>query len=414
MLRQGDPARVGVIPAIDDYPRASHLAADIGPADAGWAPFADLLSHFFVETVQRALRAPTPLLWHLPAGAASIVLFSGDEDSSTVAWNEDEMDYVAAAGARMNLYVIPTSTRSTRADVQRYTARHDVGPHPDLEAMRNRPAPELLKELERQIRIFQETFQAPARSLRTHCLIWAGYMEHVEALERLGVRMDSSYFCARLMRGREFAPYEAFGAAMPMRFCRPDGRLFQVFQQHLHLSDDLMFGNADYSYKLSPQQFKVILRRILSDSATRFHTPYAVIIHPENWALFSRPQGQEILRQAAQSGIPVWSFDQWLTFWEARDTWLFDDVSWDGASLQFTLAGSAPHDGLCFAIPTGHAGMSLDQVKVNGEATDWRQVVRYGKAVALVSLPPGKQTVSVRSTYGQYLRNACGSASGAV
>ena len=65
-----------------------------------------------------------------------------------------------------------------------------------------------------------------------------------------------NYFSGTYGYGREDAPYAAFGGAMPMRFCWPDGRVLNVFQQqHTQLADDIMFGTADYSYRLSPQVF---------------------------------------------------------------------------------------------------------------------------------------------------------------
>ena len=399
MLRQGNPSRAEVLPPCDPCARPSHLAADIGPSDSEWIPFADLLSRLLVDLVRKHLRAPTPLLSHLPGTAPSILLYSGDEDGAQVAWNDEELDYVATAGGRMNLYIIPIGTKSEKADVERYLVHHDVGPHPNLRALDGRPVSERAKEFERQIRMFQEMFDVPARSLRNHCTAWAGYLELVEVMEKVGVRMDTNYFSGTFMRDRACAPYAAFGAAMPMRFCRPDGRLIHVFQQHTHLADDVMFSGADYSYKFSPEAFDVMLRRILTDSVTRFHTPYTVCIHPSNWVRFSRAQGQELLRQAEERGMPVWSFDQWLAFWEARDTWHFDEVTWDSSTLRLVVEGSRSHDGLCVMIPMQAAGASLSEVRFDGDIVDWQPVLRYGRKVALVALPAGSVAVSVSARY---------------
>lgn len=402
MLRQGDPARAEVILAGDTAARPSHIAAEIGPRDAGWAPFADLLGRLLVDTVRRHMSAPVPLLSHLPGNAPGILLYSGDEDEAEVAWNDKELDYVAAAGARMNLYIIPVRTNSTAADVARYLRRHDLGPHPDVRPLDGRPMSERLAEFERQIRLFEEMFGVRARTLRNHSTVWPGYMEPVEIMERLGVRMDGNFFSGAYKRDRESAPYGAFGGATPMRFCRPDGRLFNVFQQHTHLADDGMFGPADHSYKFSAEQYAVILDRIFGDIVTRFHTPYAVCIHPTNWVLFSRRQGQALLRQAAERRLPVWSFDQWSLFWDARDSWGFGDLTWDGARLQFTLQGSASHDGLCFMVPGSYAGAPLHEMRLDGEVTGWESMTRYREDVALVPIPAGKRNISASITYGRH------------
>src|SRR2546425_816408 len=87
-----------------------------------------------------------------------------------------------------------------------------------------------------------------------------------------------------------------------IRIC---GRKIDVFEQHVHLSDDAAFGTAEYSARFSPQQYEVILDRIFHDIVTRFHTPYSVCIHPSNWVRFSGDQGKELLRQASELILSV-------------------------------------------------------------------------------------------------------------
>jgi hypothetical protein len=198
---------------------------DLGPRAEGWIPFADLLARLLAEVVRRALPGPAPLLWHLPEGAPGLVVYSGDEDQAEVAWNDAEFAAVRAGGGRMNLYLIPERTQSTAADLARYRQHHDLGPHPDLRPLDGRPVAERLAEFERQVRFFEQHFGGRARTLRNHCTAWAGYLEIVEVMARLGVRMEGNYFSGGFGRFREPAPYAPFGAAMPMRFCWPSGRL---------------------------------------------------------------------------------------------------------------------------------------------------------------------------------------------
>ena len=399
LLRQGDPARAEYVPEGDGCARPSHMAVDLGPGDAAWVPFADLLARLLVDLVRRYLPAPAPLLSHLPGTAPGLLLYSGDEDGAEVAWNEDEFAAVHTAGGRMNLYIIPDRTHSTRQDAWRYAAHHDLGPHPNIRPLDGEPVAARLAAFQRQIELFEQRFGLPARSLRNHCTAWAGYLEPVEIMEKLGVRMDGNYFSGTYMRDRLAAPYAGFGAAMPMRFGAPEGHLFDVFQQHTHLSDDVFFGGADYSYKLSPQNFAAISARILDDVATRFHMPYAVCIHPGNWVKFSQAQGRALLGDAKQRDLPIWSFDQWLDFWEARHTWHLAQLSWNGSVLQFEAAGGKLHRNLCLALPTRFGGQILGEVQVDGTTVQWQSAQRYGEEVALIGLATCGSALSLSASY---------------
>jgi hypothetical protein len=383
LLRQGDPTRSEIVPDSDGCARPSHLATDLGAHASGWVPYADLMGRLLVDLILRSLPLPVPMLSHLPGSAPAILLYSGDEDFAETDWNYEQLEAVSRKSGRMNLYIIPNRTRSSTEDILRYRQSHDVGPHPDLRPLDGEPMVARLTEFERQICLFEDNYGIKARSLRNHCTAWAGYLEPVEVMQRLGVRMDANYFSGCYLRDRQHAPYAAFGSALPMRFCQPDGRLMKVYQQHTHLTDDGAFGAADYSYRLSPQLFAVELDRIFRDISTRFHTPYAVCIHPSNWVRFSRFQGLELLDQAARFGIPIWSFDRWLDFWEARSSCMIQDLLWDGVILQFSVTSRVSHSDTHFHVPQNYEGKYLDYIKADGERVETELVTRYGRVVAL-------------------------------
>ena len=397
-LRQGDPCQVER--AVGGNVRADSIGIDLGPADSGLVPFADLLARWLVELVCRFVPAPVPLLWHLPGEATAIVLYSGDEDGAEISATEQEFREVTAAGARMNLYIIPIGTDSTAADVQRYRQNHDVGPHPNLRAQDGRPIAERVAEFERQIRLFEEMYGFKPTSVRNHCLSWAGYMELVEVQARLGIRMDANYLCSAYMRDRCSSPYHLRGAAMPMRFCHPDGRLIDVLQQHTHLSDDVWFQeSAPKSFHYSPEMYGVLVDRILDDSAARFHVPYGVILHPGNWVRYSRAHGLVLLEKAAERNVPVWSYDQWCDFWLLRDRWRVAHLSWQDHTLQFTAAG-APDDGnLRWLIPAEFGGMVLEEIRVDGRPAPFGIVTRHRQDFAQVALGDGIDSCDILAVY---------------
>jgi len=405
LLRQGDPALVEQIPEGDGCWRPSHMAALTGTHDAGWMPYADLLGRLLLELVIANSNRPIPLLDHLPHGAPGLVLYSGDEDVAPVKAVNEELDWLTANGARMDLYLIPNLTESTPQDVEGYRLHHDVNPHPNLRELDGRPMAERLAELERQIRLFKDTFGENALSLRTHCTAWCGYMEHVEVLERNGVRMDGSYFSGSYMRYRDVAPYNPFGSSLPMRFCCPDGRLLGVLQQHTHISDDVSFGPDegrwranDYSSRLSPAVFDVLLERICRDISECFHTPLAVNFHPGNWVEFSRPQGQACVQAAHRHGFPVWSFTQWCEFWLCRDGWQLEELTWNDGRLAFVARGGESDSALRVALPAQFQGGRIHTVSSNGQSIEPAATRRYRQPVVLVPVT-GKSPQRIEVTY---------------
>jgi hypothetical protein len=394
-LRQGDPGQIEQV--VGGCVRASTIGVDLGPADGGLVPFADLLARWLVDLARRYVPAPLPILWHLPGDAPAIVLYSGDEDGAEISWVEEEFREVTAAGGRMNLYIIPIRTHSTSGDVERYLQTHDIGPHPDLRPLDGRPVSERVAEFERQIGLFEKMYGLKSKSVRNHCLAWAGYLDLVEVEAQLGIRMDANYLCSAYMQDRCSGPYHLRGAAMPMRFCHPDGRLIDVLQQHTHLSDDLGFHpTAPKSFQYSPTQYSVLLDRILDDSATRFHMPYGVIMHPGNWVKFSGQQGLTLLKKAVERDIPIWSYDQWCDFWLVRDRWRLDTVSWEAHTLKFKASGPPDAANLRWLIPDQFAGKNLAQVTVDGEPIAYKSLTRYGKSVISVAC---KETCEIQASY---------------
>ncbi len=317
-----------------------------------------------------------------------------------LAWNRTEFDAVAGAGGSMNLYVIPGNTRSTPENIAVYRRHHDVGPHPNIRSLDCEPVAARTAEMERQIQQFEQMFEGKAHSLRNHCLAWAGYLEPVEAMARCGVGMEGNYFCSTFLRGGDYAPYAVFGAALPLRFCHPGGDLIKVCQQHTHTMDDVYFGPEwmEYSYRLSPDQWETILARVFDEVVSRFHVPHAVCIHPSNWVRFSRDQGMSLLHQAARRGIPIWSFDQWLHFWEARRTWQCETMTWDGGLLRVSLQGDRRAAELHLALPEAWGDRRLGGITVEGESVLGTRGQRHGRQMRLVSVGGGS-SVAVTANY---------------
>jgi len=197
------------------------------------------------------------------------------------------------------------------------------------------------------------------------------------------VGMEGNYFCSTFLKDRGYAPYAAFGAAMPMRYGDPGGDLLSVRQQHTHTMDDVYFGPeiVPYSFRMSADLWESVLARVLDDVVQRFHVPHATCIHPSNWVRFSRDQGLALVRQAVERHMPVWSFDQWLEFLETRETWQCESMSWEEAQLSATFAGKGGP--FAFALPRHWRGRTLGKLDVQGGEV-MGSVDRFGRSVEMI------------------------------
>jgi len=394
LLRQGDPVnterRLYDGPGHAQTPKPSDLATDIGPRDCGWLPFADLEARLLVDLIDLVTPSPLPLVSHLPGAVASIVLYSGDEDVAKLEATKEEFDMLTEKDARMSLYIIPEETHSTRADGEAYRKHHDIAPHPNLVGHRSAPISERVAEYERQIRVFNEKFGMTARTVSNHVATWAGYLDLVYVQQRLGIRMDLNFFSAHFQREREHAPYSPFGSAMPMRFCEPTGGLIDVYQQHRHLHDDILFSRGrGYSYGFTLPVFTRWFRRMLRDSIDRFHMPLTCNFHPGNWVDFSREFGMQVVEDANDAGVPVWSFEQWLDLLEATEACTLSS-SWDGRTLMVDVSTGIMREDLRLWLPGRFENLSLNEIRVDGRAVDWMRTERFGKAVAIVPARTGR------------------------
>ncbi len=403
MLRQGDPAL-----ADQKFPselqthrscKPTNLATDIGPFDSGTIPYADLLGRLLVDLTTNHLPMPIPMLSTLPANTTGMVLLSGDEDNASIEANNLEMQRITEGGGRMNLYMIPNLTQSTRDDTDRYQKAHNLGPHPNLVPLCDESVETRVAEYERQIKQFQNMFNVTPRSVRNHAAGWVGYLDLVDVQERCGIRMDANYFSCNIFRERVHQAFSPFGGALPMRFVHPDGRMTQVFQQHTQVNDDVWFApDRAYSYKFSPAVAETILNRLLDETSQRFEVPITTNFHPGNWD-FAGDIAINLMRMAREKGIALWSLDQWLDFWEARDTWKIHDMSWHDSQLDVVLDGHATRDDLCVLLPQRWHDVKLVSVTGNGDSIQYALQKRDEGTFARIPLPACCASVNLVAHY---------------
>lgn len=401
-LRQGYPERANFLPPGQETPRAAFLQLPNPPADTFWRPTADLHALAFCGIVQRLMehRTPVPVLWHLPDGAPSLLLFSGDEDAAPPSADDQEMGDLENNNAAMNLYIFPNNTSLNHEDIEAFNQRgHTVSVHPYLSDTAGQDAEIQIAAAKREVLLFQERFNWPVHTVRNHSYMWPGYLEIPELWEKLGIGMDCN--TTSVMRGDspEWGPFAKLNAAMPMRFVREDGSLIDVFQQPTQINDDLMFHpTSEKSLKLSVAEADVVLKRILNDAIWIDHSPICVNFHPGNYVNFSAAPALALLQRAKKYLLPVWSLDRWHQFWRKRDSWKMKLFEEDESSFNFTLQGDSC-EGLSLLLPLQWNQQSLRKVLLNGRQYEYAVVNRRGCKKALLLFPPDCERVELKVEY---------------
>jgi hypothetical protein len=401
-LRQGDPGRANFLPPGERTPRATYLHAAAPPVDTAWRPTADLHAQALCEVIRHLLErnAPAPQIWHIPAGAAAILLLSGDEDASPQERNDEQMRNVESHGGSMNLYVVPDGTSITPALIADYTGRgHAISVHPNLTNHADRPMREQLAQAEAQVNLFKEKFGQPVYTLRNHCYMWPGYLDLPEVWERMGVGMDLNTTATVYGQSPEFGPFVNINAAMPLKFVREDGSLIDVYQQPTHLNDDILCSTNSYSHKYSLAQFDLILQRFLEDAARFFHSPICANIHPWAYVEYSGSYARLLASRSRALGFPIWSIDKWFAFWKARSEWKFKCLGWDEGRLEIEASGP-PCEDLTILFPLFHADRKIQAVSIAGVPGEWTRKRYLDREFALISLPANQRQIRISVVYG--------------
>lgn len=401
LLRQGDPGRAGYVPPSDTVQRPSHLFPPQEEGD-GWLPAADLHVALLCDLIRTHIEraGPVPSFSHVPRGKSSVLIYSGDEDGGDLESNDSLMKELEHHGGAMTLNIIPDQTHTTVQHIQEYTRRgHTISVHPNLYPARLKDISGQIRQAADQVALFQQKFAHPTRTVRNHMTIWPGFTDVPELWRQVGIRMDTNYFASRLCQSPQVNPYSGPSAGLPLPFARPDGSLLPVWQQPTQIADDLWFHpTVDYSMKISPSQFEQVGRRMFEDSSRFFHAPLCVCIHPVNYTHYSGEQGRALMRLAREFDWPILSVDQWLAFWEARDTWRISGYRIQDGELSLTCSGKPMQD-LFLLFPARHRGRTLFKVCFSGREAEIFPCQRFQEDCFLTELPSRTDRIDVVAHY---------------
>ncbi len=403
-------------------------------------PQADEQQRLFVNILTQLSKRPLPRLWYFPEDKKSVLIATGDSHSNPATFIEDVLTRVEDRGGHMTVYYSPQivsdagrAARWTRfwltdhvpfvSDilgdefgsptpfmVDDWRARgHEITLHPYVD-----------DDLEDGWQLYWKEFTgrgyAPlSQTVRTHRILWTGWMETARVQAAYGMRMNFDYYHvgpSLQKKNGEWVNGHLTGSGRPMKFIDEQGRIIDLYQQLTQLTDEHLIPMDVPGWggwpNLSAEQ-AIDVSKYLLDSSVK-HNDYCAIggqFHIDPFQLGGDPAEkggvflEGTLDYAQQSGVPILSAQEWLDFTDLRHDTNFVDMIWDSnaSTLTFNLLPRNPADAtLTVLLPARHAEKSISALSLDDVTTSYSARLVVGN-VEYVQVILSAQEHALKVTY---------------
>ncbi|NWG07505.1 MAG: twin-arginine translocation signal domain-containing protein [Chloroflexi bacterium] len=404
-------------------------------------PQADEQQRLFVNLLSQLSRGkrPLPRLWYFPEDKKSVLIATGDSHSNPQPFIEQALEIVEKYGGHMTVYYSPQivsdvgrAVRVTRfwlTDhvpvvstvlgeefgsptpfvVEGWRARgHDIALHPYADA-----------GLEQWLVYWKEFtgrgYGPVSETVRTHRVLWTGWMETARLQASYGIRMNFDYYHVgpSLQKPNgEWPNGHLIGSGRPMRFIDEQGRILNLYQQHTHFADEHLIPMDVPGWggwpQLSAQEAVEVVKDLLNRSVKQ--SDFSALggqFHIDPFQLGGDPAEKATvfldgsLAYAAELGVPIWSAQEWLEFTERRHEADFKDVTWDANASSLTLSLIPRHEAdstLTVLIPAAHTDKAISALSVDGVTTPHSARLVLGN-VEYVQVIVSTQAHTVKADY---------------
>ena len=435
-MRQGNPDRVNRdIDGLDGV-RSVDMFVDWIDLDRIHIPQADEQQRLLVNILTHLSKRPLPRLWYFPGDAQSVLIATGDSHSNPATFIEDVLTRVDQYGGHMTVYYSPQivsdagrAARWTRFwltdhvppiskslgeefgsptpyRVADWRARgHEITLHPYVETG--------LDEWVLYWKEFTGRGYGPvSQTVRTHRILWTGWMETARVQATYGMRMNFDYYHvgpSLQKKNGEWVYGHLTGSGRPMKFIDEQGRILDLYQQLTQLADEHLIPMDVPGWggwpQLSPQD-AVEVSKYLLDRSVR-HNDYCAIggqFHVDPFQLGGDPAEkgaiflEGTLAYARELGVPIFSSEEWLAFTDSRYETTFEEMVWDAdaSRLTFRLAPSVQSDStLTVMLPLFHHDRVLTALEVDGERSLYLSRKVGGVDYASVTVSPLEHDLAV-------------------
>ena len=339
-------------------------------------------------------KLPLPRMWYFPRGERAVVVMTMDEHGGGNLTGRLD-DYLAADPAgcsvedwecvRSTSYIY-TNAPITDAQIAAYRAQgFEFAVHIDTGCADFTPA-SLATNYANQIAGLESQFPSidPPRTQRSHCIVWSDWASQPLTQEASGIKLDTNYYYwpEAWIQDR---PGLFTGSGIPMRFADQDGTLIDVYQATTQMTDE------------SGQAFPATIDALLNNAigSPGFYGAFVANPHTDGGANASQI-ASAIISSAQSKGVPIVSAEQLLEWVDGRYTSEFENLNWNGSTLEFSVTIGVGARGLQTMVPVRSTSGELTQIQLNATPVSFSRSIIKGVEYAMFTAAPGTYSV----TYG--------------
>ncbi|MBK9925999.1 MAG: twin-arginine translocation signal domain-containing protein [Anaerolineales bacterium] len=388
-------------------------------------PQADEQQRLFANILAQLSKRPLPRLWYFPEDKKSVLIATGDSHSNPANFIEEVLTIVDQRGGHFTVYYSPQIVSDvgraarwsrfwltdhvpvvsnllgeefgspTPLMVNEWRARgHEITLHPYVET-----------GLEEWMLYWKEFtgrgYEPLSQTVRTHRILWTGWMETAQVQATYGMRMNFDYYHvgpSLQKKNGEWVNGHLTGSGRPMKFVDEQGRIIDLYQQHTHIADEHLIPMDVPGWggwpQLTAQEAVEVSKYMLDRSVNGDYCAIGGQFHVDPFQLVGDPaeKGRAFLEgtldEANKLGVPILSAQEWLDFTDLRHESNFADVIWDAdaSTLTFNLLPLNQSDStLTVLLPIAIADKSLSTIRVDSVTTSIdTRLVLSGAEYALI------------------------------
>lgn len=455
--RQGNPQRAHQDRDGHPFIRAADMFVDWLDLDRIHIPQADEQQRLFVKLIGWLAKTPLPRFWYFPNNAGALLVATTDAHPiSGVHAIEDVLTRVERRGGRMSVYYSFTLHDDLYRFAQRgrflasdlpivgemLTARFNTPSPAHVSDWRSRGHEFTLhphvgsdicggfgdggfvsfESLEDGWTTYWRQFTglgyAPVSpTVRTHCVLWDGWVESARLQASYGIRMNVDYYhvgpAFRKANG-EWKYGHFTGSGLPMKFVDEDGRVLEIYQQLTQFADEHFFSFPEIGWvgvnDYAAEEALEIVRDVVDTSLENdFPAAFCANFHADPFAYggaLAQAAGRWMdgsLDYMAEREIPIWSAHEWLAFTEKRNRAKMISMDWSSDTILEVVVevsgGSNENskDDLFLMFPSNHGKAGLASVEVDGSDRQLEARSASGIQYDGVSISAGVH--SIRAVY---------------